>query len=535
MSSLTLLNLRTERAEAAPPARRFEPLARNAFRTLGVRASASQREVFDAAASARLALKLGVRKSFERDAAWLEPVSRTDADVRDAVGRLSDPSARAFERLFWFHSDAQIRPASNLAELRAQTDALLLEDTPQALHDAALLALAGLQRLDPALKDSDAWTRALQLWRETVEREEFWSLLVAEDLNGDFEQVVTFGEVRALRLRAPRLVSAPVAEHARDAVVRGNLRACVRAFRVLRAAALPRALLEEYERDTLGPAEDRLEEACNAIQLAPFIAGVTRAGDHREAANSTEAWNKFENRVKPALRDFFELGGPHSPYVRRALERAADKLKELAERFRSLGLHEQARSLLRESHALAPPGSDARAQIEAAIDANGLSASVSNGVDDYAGALARELALRRVPPALPKTYEPPVVNTSNAATSSPDGCASVVFWVLLIVSCFALKSCEKSTTRAPMIPPPVNFRTNMNYNLDVRTPAPVIIPPYVLDPSANHNASRRNKRRATPRAKIDDTMPLNINITPPRNIFGPPNRNEPSGSRNAPR
>ncbi|MDQ3803639.1 MAG: hypothetical protein M3416_07400, partial [Acidobacteriota bacterium] len=70
---------------------RLEPVARSAFRTLGLTASASQAEVFEAAEALRLALKLGVEKKFDGDLAWLGSVARAEADVRDATGRLSDP------------------------------------------------------------------------------------------------------------------------------------------------------------------------------------------------------------------------------------------------------------------------------------------------------------------------------------------------------------------------------------------------------------------------------------------------------------
>ena len=92
---------------------------------LGLGATASQREVFDAAASVRLALKLGVRKTFEGDLEWLGAVGRGESEVRDAVGRLSEPAQRARERLFWFHGRVNPRPASTAAELMRAVDAVL--------------------------------------------------------------------------------------------------------------------------------------------------------------------------------------------------------------------------------------------------------------------------------------------------------------------------------------------------------------------------------------------------------------------------
>src|SRR5205085_11491522 len=101
-------------AEGAPP---FEPVAHSAFRTLGLAACASQREVGEAASSVRLALKVGVCKSFDSDLAWLGQPAREESDVRDAVGCLSEPAQRAFERLFWFDEPPAAVGVSTVAEL----------------------------------------------------------------------------------------------------------------------------------------------------------------------------------------------------------------------------------------------------------------------------------------------------------------------------------------------------------------------------------------------------------------------------------
>jgi hypothetical protein len=511
-------------------------LARNAFRALGLAATASQREVFDAASSVRLALKLGVQKTFESDSPWLAKVSRTESDVRDALGRLSEPAGRAFERVFWFHAGAKTEPASNVAELRATVDALLSDSAPAALHDAALLALAGLLRLDPTLEDADAWAFVLKLWRETVEREEFWSQLVAADLNGDYEQSVTFGEVRQLRLRTPRLVSAPVAEYAKGETLRGNLRACARAFAILRGGGLPAALLEEYERDILGPAEDRLEEACNTVFSVSALAGGFMPGES-DAVRYNNVWDKFERKVKPQLRDLAGIGGAENAYVRRALERASDKLKDLADRFSNIGLHEQSITLLLEARALAPPGCDALERVRAALLIEYPRAQVGEkSSEEYASALARELAVTREPPKLPEAYAaPPFVKTDTS-----DGCGtSAFFWLAMVVLCVALRTCGGINTRRSTTFPPTNFRMNLNVNTNINIPKftpvpPTVMPPYLM-PTENRNAGRRPRRRgAQTRGTTNNTTTLNLNHSPPFIITTPLNRNASSPNRNAP-
>ncbi|MFL6254731.1 MAG: hypothetical protein ACJ74T_06890 [Pyrinomonadaceae bacterium] len=202
-----MIKLFKQRVEWKPPLGLFEPAARDAFRVLGLGAWAAQGEVFQAASALRLALKVGVRKTFEGDAAWLGEVARKESDVRDAVGRLSEPAQRARERLFWFHLPTPRAHVSTIAELTGAVEELLkrvavepfsredaekkegtrlTDEEAAALHDAALLALAGLVRLDPMLREGEAWARALRLWRRLFACEEFWSLLVALVLKGDY-------------------------------------------------------------------------------------------------------------------------------------------------------------------------------------------------------------------------------------------------------------------------------------------------------------------------------------------------------------
>ncbi|HWW76843.1 MAG TPA: hypothetical protein VNZ44_15700, partial [Pyrinomonadaceae bacterium] len=124
-----MIKLFQKRVEWKPVRGSFGPAGRSAFRVLGLQATASQREVFDAAAAVRLALKLGVRKTFEGDLGWLGEVARGETEVRDAVGRLSAPAERARERLLWFHGRVTNRPVSTVAELMRTVDSVL--------HDAA--------------------------------------------------------------------------------------------------------------------------------------------------------------------------------------------------------------------------------------------------------------------------------------------------------------------------------------------------------------------------------------------------------------
>jgi hypothetical protein len=333
--------------EAKPAAGVFEPAARSAFRALGLPAKAASGEVFDAASSVRLALKLGVRKTFEGDAAWLlGAAAREETAVRDALGRLSEPAQRARERLFWFHGRAAHAAVSTVAELTSAVEALLADESPAALHDAALLALCGLMRFDPTLREPDAWRLAFGLWRRVFEREEFWSLLVAADLKGDFEQPVTFGEVAELRRSAPRVVAGHVATLAREAANRGKFPAAARAFNLLRGAGLPAALLQEYENEVVGPAEDAVTEELDKAFTWVEGLGLTpkTAATRRNYCN--EAWRRFD-KLRPRLAEFAGLAGADSYFALRVFSHAASKLTRLAGSFEEAGRPDEARFVCR--------------------------------------------------------------------------------------------------------------------------------------------------------------------------------------------
>ena len=524
-----MIRLFKKRVEWKPPLGLFEPAARDAFRVLGLGAGVAQGEVFDAAAGLRLALKVGVRKTFGGDAAWLGEVARKESDVRDAVGRLSEPRQRARERLFWFQLPAPPAAVSNVAELTAAVEELLkrvpVEASGQdvesvregrrladveaaALHDAALLALAGLVRLDPTLREVEAWARALGLWRRLFACEEFWSLLVALDLKGDYEQAVTFGEVAELRLAAPRVVYAHVAGRARDSVVRGEPREAARAFGLLRGAGLPAALLREYEGETVGLAEDKLKE-----ELDTAFAWVGGAGfEFKPAAERrnycNEAWRRFE-KVRPRLLDFARLAGVDSFYARRVFEHAASKLLRLAVLLDEAQRPDESLFVCYTARLFAPPESE---ELTATLEKLRTLGVVEEAGDrspaQYGSLVMMALTRERVPAKLFKD-DPQGGKTLDTAIRTEDrfGClTSVAFWMLMVGLGVGLRACGVIDTRPTRTPieslPIMNFRPNLNYNLNLNYSLP---PPLNLSP---HAAPTPRGKRKRPRPTNDNAAPL---------------------------
>jgi hypothetical protein len=500
-------------------------VAQSAFRTLGLAAGASRREVAEAVSSVRLALKVGVRKSFDSDLAWLGAVARGESDVRDAVGRLSEPAQRAFERLFWFDEPPAARRVSTVEELERAVASVSAgerggpREGRAATRDAALLSLAGLARLDPEMRETGAWARAFGLWRRVFESDEFWAGLVAADLRGDFEQLLTYAEARGLRERAPRVVSRPAAERARDAAMRGDAGACGRALTLLRGAGLPPRLLEEYERECLGPLEDSLTEKIDAAFGWLYLMTVERRGPATVRNYANTAWRKFK-AAGPELSEFARAAGASHYAARRVFDRAASKLLLLSQRFEEAGRRDESLFVALKSYALAPPDGEAFAAAEARLRALGADEGVRERTEDeYAEALGRELSDAREPAKL--FVDDPQGEKTIESLLAPRRQKKYGLWPALLTcvsfafTCFALQYCGVMNTRessplypggfpAPSYTPfQLNLNYNLNLNLNIR-PYPIPTPLVLEEPGRQTRGRKRRAKRPDTNTRVQN-------------------------------
>jgi rhodanese-related sulfurtransferase len=442
--------------------RKLMPLAENAYRLLGLSCHATQKEIYAAASSIRRALKLGVEQRSAPPLAWLGSCERTETSVRDALSRLVEPSQRIYERLFWFFDLQATTTELNRESLEESVARLRVTPQPSTGHDIALLSLAVLLQLDPHLSLTDEWQRTYALWKELIEAKEFWSLLVAADLKGDFEQVTTFGEVKNLRLRAWRLVTAPVTEIAKDGILREDHPLARRALNIIRRSNLPPTLADEYENEILAPVEDKFEALfAEAFRMYRYYVKTNQSISERRATCHA-ALAKFDEEVQPALKKIFELAGARSLVARRMFEVAADGLDELADGFES-ALEPAARlKTLRRAWELAPPESATLLLIEEHLAAAGDVRERQEKTDsDYAHQL--HIALNRRPVAQPELFTNYIQKTEASKTSEGRvGLFSKVGLVLLFAvfvgKCF---SSLPGSRRYDNLPPQINFNVAM--------------------------------------------------------------------------
>jgi hypothetical protein len=88
-----------------------ESLAGNAFRVLGLPASAGQAEIDSAARRMRIWTNPAQVPPTPWDLPWLGPLPRSRPDIEFALARLADPVSRINQRLFWFAENSSIRPS----------------------------------------------------------------------------------------------------------------------------------------------------------------------------------------------------------------------------------------------------------------------------------------------------------------------------------------------------------------------------------------------------------------------------------------
>lgn len=447
----------------SPEQRKLMPVAGNAFRVLGLSCHASQKEIYAAASSLRRAIKLGVERPGVHHFAWLGSLAerRTENGVRDALSRLADPAQRIYERLFWFFDPQEVASAelsfTNLEESIARLRAL---NQPAAPHDIALLSLAAMLELDPRLLLADEWRRTYALWKELIDAREFWSLLMASDLKGDFEQLTTFGEIKSLRARAWRLVTSPVAEIAKDGILQADQELARRALDVLRLPSLPPALAHEYENEILGPVEDEFEVLfAEAFRYYRYEVKTYQTTAERRAT-CDRALGKFDSLVKPALKNIFELAGVESLVTRRVFQTAAEGLDELADGFETALDNASRLKTLRRAWLLAPPESAALLLIEEHLKAAGdVQERKAKTGDDYTRQIT--IALRE-PVAQAELFTSYIQKEDEAKKF--EGCGTVIgkialflMFTLFVGKCFS----NLPGSRRTSLPPSINFNVAM--------------------------------------------------------------------------
>jgi hypothetical protein len=272
---------------------------------------------------------LGSTEIAPRDVPELGTLSRTDADIRAAVGRLASPVQRLADRLFWFHSSihCQESPPTETKE-RSNTD---LKGAVTKRHDEALKGLYASLNAGTDTAGTGVWARALRAWCETIADDEYWAVSLAIEEDGAFEPSALPSEVDSLREEAPALAAEPLIVAARDAVARDDAPTAVRIVKVLNDLADTGLWVSTALYDIASLSVERLRTLCRAVhdQLRSAVVREQNAGEQNKKPCEA-ALKRFRTEIQPALTRVLQLIPEDHELAQQSREEVAVCLSEIA-------------------------------------------------------------------------------------------------------------------------------------------------------------------------------------------------------------
>ena len=299
-------------------------LKTNAFRVLRLSADATLSEIHKAAGSMRRAVSLGVANTTEADMPVLGEISRTEADIRAAIGRLENPTQRLSDRLFWFH----LPPASRDAKTPSRSSEL---DGAAWAHDEALRGLlaAFIAGFDDV--GVQAWVRALRAWHQVISDDDYWAHIVELEQLGAFEPAAFPSELDALRDEAVELAAEPLMVAGRDALARDETSAVRRILAALEELVDTGPWVAIAQHDIASPAVERFRLSCRAVH-EEFSSKIVREKDagKRNKSVCDAALARFRSEIEPALNRVLQLVPPNHEAVQQSREEAALCLSAIA-------------------------------------------------------------------------------------------------------------------------------------------------------------------------------------------------------------
>jgi hypothetical protein len=277
-----------------------DELRTNAYRTLGLSVNATSSEVHASAGRAKRAIALGSPQKFPTNYPALGPTPEAEDDIRSALGRLSNPSQRLHDRLFWFHKQS----ALNALHSAIASDPILQPFTGHAeLHDIALDGL--LKAFEANVDDNglDTWVRALSEWHAVIADDAYWGLCWALEERGEFEPKALTSELEVLRAEALRLSADGLMSVGRNAAVHGYGTTLAGVLSVLERLDNTGSWAQTARVELSSLALERVRELCRKVRED---AG-SRIGRTNDAAAANKiacdaALSRYRNEVQPALQ-----------------------------------------------------------------------------------------------------------------------------------------------------------------------------------------------------------------------------------------
>jgi hypothetical protein len=247
----------------------------------------------------------------------LGDISRTEADIRAAIGRLENPTQRLSDRLFWFH----LAPESRDAKAQAPPSE---PDGAARDHDDALRGLfaafeAGFDDIGVPV-----WVGALRAWHRVVSDDAYWSRTLEIEQRGAFEPAAFPSEIDTLRDEAVGLAAEPLVVAGRDALARDDALTVRRILDALGELADTGPWVAIAQHDIASPAVERFRVLCRAVHevYGSKIVREQDAGERNKGTCDGEL-KHFRAEIEPALQKIIQLLPPDHQAAQESREEAA--------------------------------------------------------------------------------------------------------------------------------------------------------------------------------------------------------------------
>lgn len=237
-----------------------EQIAGNAYRTLGLPATASQSDVEQAARRMRIWPDGRRVPPTAWDVPWVGTLVRSRGAIDQAVARLMDPESRVTERLVWFHTGVPTSGPDAGDAFNRELDGLAGSETSAARHSAVLAGFVAASAHDPDVADIGRWRRVMESVQALATSDAFRDYLIELEAGGDFEKRAAVEEVVGALAALPGAVVAGIAAKAESALEDEKLEPAVNVARLLKATN-PSAC-----RRVLDRVEDVIERRCAATE-----------------------------------------------------------------------------------------------------------------------------------------------------------------------------------------------------------------------------------------------------------------------------
>ena len=325
-------------------------LKSNAYRVLGLSGNATLSEIHSVAGEMRRKVQLGLSQTTDLVYPSFGEVSRSESDIRAAMGRLGNPVQRLTDRLLWFH----VLPENH----GIQTQTLLSQTAGvEWSHDEALRSIFGAIEAGFDEHGIAIWIGALRAWHKITCRDDYWAYIALVEQRGRFEPQPSPAEINTLRADAVGMAAEPLQMAASDAVTRDDTQTLQRIMSTLNGLSDIGSWVGRVQHEIASPAIARIRSYCKKVN-DDYVSKIIRENNAVESNRRIcdSALKCYRSEIETTLKNLFQLVPPTHEVLQEARELTALCLGSIAtsytwanEFIKSEKLHEEALKLAQET------------------------------------------------------------------------------------------------------------------------------------------------------------------------------------------